>query len=174
MLRARYLPPKLWVEALNYASHIHNKSPHRYFKDQTPFEAWSRNKSKVTHFRIFGSRAWAHVPSEKRKALDPQSTACIFVGYPDGVKGYRLLDTSTERIIIERNVQFEESPLHASLEPHTNTFVPMLTTDISDDESTHLDHGSDINSESDLEYDESMMSMHMLSHHIYPSGHKPP
>jgi transposase InsO family protein len=71
MLHAISLPPKLWVEALNCANHIQNISPHRSVKDQTPFEAWSGNKPEVTHFQIFGSRAWAHVPSEKRKALDP-------------------------------------------------------------------------------------------------------
>jgi hypothetical protein len=58
----------------------------------------------VAHFRILGSRAWAQIPSEKRKALDPQSIECIFVGYPDGVKGYRLIDLSSDRLIIERVV----------------------------------------------------------------------
>jgi hypothetical protein len=71
MLHARYLPPKLWAEALNYASHIQNRSPHRYIKDQTLFEAWSDNKPKFAHFLIFGSQAWARIPYEKRKALDP-------------------------------------------------------------------------------------------------------
>jgi hypothetical protein len=94
------------------------------------------------------------VPSEKRKALDLQSTTCIFMGYPDGVKGYRLLDPSTDRLIIEHNVQFEETPLHAPLEPHADTFVPLPAPDISDDESTHSDHGSYMSSE----YDWKMMS----------------
>jgi transposase InsO family protein len=50
MLHARSLPPKLSVEALNYVNHIQNRSPHRFVKDQTPFEAWSGIKPKVTHF----------------------------------------------------------------------------------------------------------------------------
>jgi hypothetical protein len=96
MLHAKSLPQRLWVEALNCATYIQNKSPHRSFKDKTPFEAWSGLKLEVTHFRIFGSRAWARIPSKKRKALDPHSTEYIFVGYPDGVKGYRLIDLSTD------------------------------------------------------------------------------
>jgi hypothetical protein len=76
------------------------------------------------------------------------------VGYLDGVKGYRLLDPSTERLIIGRSVQFEETPLHTSLEPHVDTFVPLPALDFSDDESTHSDHGSDLSSKSDLEDDE--------------------
>jgi hypothetical protein len=73
MLHAKSLPQRLWAEALNCAKYIQNRSPHRYFKDKTPYEAWSGLKLEVTHFHIFGSRAWAPIPSEKRKALDPQS-----------------------------------------------------------------------------------------------------
>jgi hypothetical protein len=74
MLHAKSLPQRLWDEALNCATYIQNISPHRYVKDKTPYEAWSGLKPEVTHFHIFGSRAWARIPSEKRKALDPQST----------------------------------------------------------------------------------------------------
>jgi hypothetical protein len=74
MLHEKSLPQRLWAEALNYATYIQNISPHRSIKDKTPYEAWSDLKPKVAHFRIFGSRAWARIPSEKRKAHDPQST----------------------------------------------------------------------------------------------------
>ena len=104
MLHARSLPSKIWAEALNCATYIHNRSPHVYVEDMTPFEAWTGDKIDVTHFRIFGSRAWVHIPSEKKKALDPQITPCIFVGYLDDVKGYMLIDPSTNWLIIERSV----------------------------------------------------------------------
>ena len=112
MLHAKSLPQRLWAEELNCETYIEKKSPHRSIKDKTPYEAWSGLKPEVAHFRIFGSRAWARIPSEKRKALDPQSTEFIFVGYPDGVKGYRLIDISLDRLIIEQSLQFEESVSH--------------------------------------------------------------
>jgi transposase InsO family protein len=71
MLHAKSLPQRLWAEALNCATYIQNRSPHRSVKDKTPYEAWSSLKPEVAHFHIFGSRAWAWIPSEKRKALDP-------------------------------------------------------------------------------------------------------
>jgi hypothetical protein len=95
MLHAKSLPWRLWVEELNFSTYIQKKSPHRFVKDKTPYEAWSGLKPKVNHFRIFSSRAWARIPSEKRKALDPHSTECIFVGYSDNVKGYRLINLSS-------------------------------------------------------------------------------
>jgi len=70
MLHARSLPSKLLVEELNCVSYIQKISPHRYVEDITPFEALTSNKPDVTHFFIFGSHAWAHIPFEKRKSLD--------------------------------------------------------------------------------------------------------
>ena len=71
MLHAKSLPQRLWAEALNCTTYIQNIFPHRYVKDKTPYDAWSNLKLEVTHFCIFGSRAWAWIPSENRKALDP-------------------------------------------------------------------------------------------------------
>jgi hypothetical protein len=44
--------------------------------------------------------------------LEPQSVECTFVGYPDNVKGYRLLDSHTEKFLVARSVKFEEESLH--------------------------------------------------------------
>jgi hypothetical protein len=92
----------------------------------------------VTHFRIFSSHAWARIPSEKRKALDPQSNECIFVGYPDDVKGYRLIDLSSDQLIIERSVQLEKSVSHVPQQPP-----------VRDDEHAHADSSSDESSDSE-------------------------
>ena len=81
----------------------------------------------MSHFRIFGSRAWAHIPTDKRKALEPQSVECIFVGYPEGVKGYRLLDSHTEKFILARSVKFEEESLHDFSEDPAKE--PLIVTD---------------------------------------------
>jgi hypothetical protein len=101
MLHAKSLPQRLWAKALNCPTYIQKKSPHRSVKDKTPYEAWSGLKPEVTHFCIFGSRACAQIPSEKGKALDPQSTEGNFFGYPDGVKGYILIYLSSDQLIIE-------------------------------------------------------------------------
>ena len=111
MMEAKTLPPKYWDEAINYATYIHNRVPHKQLYGMTPFEAWSGHKPNVTHFRIFGSRAWARIPTEKRKALHPQSQECLFVGYYEDSKGYKLINLSTNKSFIERCVQFQEEPL---------------------------------------------------------------
>jgi hypothetical protein len=140
MLHAKSLPQILLDEALSYAIYIQNKSLHRYVKDKTPYEAWSSLKPEVTHFYIFYSCAWARIPSKKRKALDPQSIECIFVGYPDSVKGYRLIDLSLDRLIIERNVQFKESVSHVPQQPHVDIFV---LPPVRNDENAHVESSLD-------------------------------
>ena len=69
MMESKNLPPKFWDRAINYASYIQNRVLHKQIYEITPFEVWSGNKLDVTHFRIFGSKSWARIPTEKRKDL---------------------------------------------------------------------------------------------------------
>jgi hypothetical protein len=121
----------------------------------------------VAHFCIFGSRAWACIPSEKRKALDPQSTKCIFVGYLDGVKGYWLIDLSSDQLIIEHRFQFEESVLHAPQQSDADTFT---LPPVRDDEHAHadsfLDESSDSKDSDDSDLDSELVNSHVDSEHL--------
>ena len=46
----------------------------------TPFEAWSGHKPYVTHFRIFGSRAWARIPTERGRICSPKAKSVYLLG----------------------------------------------------------------------------------------------
>ena len=81
MMESKTFPLKFWNEAINCASYIHDRVPHKQLDGITPFEAWSGHKLDVTLFRIFGSKAWVRIPMEKRKDLQPQIRECLFVGY---------------------------------------------------------------------------------------------
>ena len=81
MLEAKGLDPNLWDEAMNIAAHIQNRVHHSSMKGKTPFEAYFGHKSDVSHFRVFGSTAWAQIPSDNRKSLQTQSVECLFIGY---------------------------------------------------------------------------------------------
>ena len=51
-----------------------------------------------------------HIGSEvnQRRKLDAKAHRAIFVGYPPGVKGYKLYDLEKKKFIESRNVQFFE------------------------------------------------------------------
>jgi hypothetical protein len=79
MLHAKSLLHRLWVEALDFSTYIQNISHHISVKDKTPYKAWSGLKLEVTHFHISNSHAWAHIPSEKRKELDPHGKSVFLL-----------------------------------------------------------------------------------------------
>ena len=91
MLQAKRLSLQFWVESINCANYIVNRTPTKVLRGVTPEEASSKIKPDVSHFRVFGCEAWAHIPNEKWKGLEPKSEKCIFVGYSQYLKGYRLL-----------------------------------------------------------------------------------
>jgi hypothetical protein len=58
--------------------------------------------------------------------LQPKSEKCIFVGYSEDVKGYRLLQPHCNEIIIRRDVKFNENLL--ACEPNS-VIVPSSACD---------------------------------------------
>ena len=49
-----------------------------------------------------------HVPMEKRRQLDNKAEKCIFVGYKDGIKGYKISNLVTRNIVYSQDVVFRE------------------------------------------------------------------
>ena len=58
-IEAKDLSPKLWDEAINCAAYIQNRALHKFMSVKTPYEAWYGHKPNISHFKTFGSRAWA-------------------------------------------------------------------------------------------------------------------
>ena len=90
MLDDAKLPESFWFEAVKYAAHIHNATPTRALDDTTPEEVWSGNKPNVSRFRVFGARAFVHIPKKRRTKLSARSMVCVFVGFADNRLAYRL------------------------------------------------------------------------------------
>eukprot|EP00253_Pinus_taeda_P033040 PITA_33040 len=76
----------LWVEAANTAVYVQNRCPHQVLDSKTPEEMFTGKKPDVSHFRIFGSLVYFHVPKEKRSKLGASGKKGIFVGYSENSK----------------------------------------------------------------------------------------
>ena len=130
MIEVRELNPKLWAEAISCATHIQNRAFH---KSMTPYEAWFGEKPDVSNFRIFGTKAWERIPSEKRKSLQQQRKEFLRVGYGEETKGYNLFYTSYGKTFVERSVKFKEEPIpYFELTPG-DCSSPQPFEDVSDD-----------------------------------------
>ncbi|KAL4379471.1 hypothetical protein GQ457_02G032120 [Hibiscus cannabinus] len=110
MLKAKNMPKEFWAEAVSCAVYLSNRSPTKNVDNVTPQEAWSGRKPSVRHIRVFGSIAYAHVPDQGRLKLDDRSSKYVFIGYDSNSKGYKLFNPSNGRIVISRDVEFDEQP----------------------------------------------------------------
>ena len=108
MLKEKNLPKELWAEAVACSIYLLNRCPTKSVKRMTPQEAWSGYKPNVTHLRIFGCVAYAQVPEAKRRKLDDRGEKCVFVGYSEESKAYKLYNPLTGKLVVSRDVIFSE------------------------------------------------------------------
>ena len=109
MLHEKGMTYDFWAEAVNTAVYLLNRCPTKSLKKVTPFEAYTGRKPGIAHLKIFGSPCHVLIPSALRHKLEENSHKCIFVGYGLCEKGYRLFDPSTRKVILSRDVQFDEN-----------------------------------------------------------------
>jgi hypothetical protein len=108
MIRDQGLSMFLWAEACRTTIFIQNRGPHTILGKLTPKEVFTSMRPDVSHLRIFGSVCYCHVPLEKRPKLDPTREKRISVGYSEVSKAYHIFVPPCRRIVVCRDVQFEE------------------------------------------------------------------
>ena len=102
-------PLDFWAEALNTACYILNRIPSNAVNGKIPWELWTGkelDKRDYSILRVFGCQAWAM--TDETKKLGARAEECVFLGYPEGIKGYRLWSLKDKRVIVTRDVIFHE------------------------------------------------------------------
>ena len=79
MLRMAKLPKTFWGEAVRTACYLINRSPSVPLEFDIPERVWTNKELSYSHLKVFGSKAFAHVPKEQRTKLDDKSVPCIFI-----------------------------------------------------------------------------------------------
>jgi hypothetical protein len=108
MIHAQGLDLEFWADVVNTAVYIKHRCPTKHLESKTPQEAWTNRKPNVSHLRVFGCKIFAHIPDEKRSKLKSKFMPCVFLGYCEGTKAYRLMCVKTKRIIKSQDVVFLE------------------------------------------------------------------
>ena len=108
MLKSKEMLAKFWGEAVNTAVYILNRSPTKGVADGTSYQAWFDKIPKVHHFKIFVCLAHANNTYSHLPKLVDRSVKTIMLGYEDGTKAYKLLNPQKNRIMVSRDVRFEE------------------------------------------------------------------
>lgn len=138
LLKAMTVPDQFWGEAVCHSMYLLNRTGTKALKDVTPYEVWKGSKPSVAHLKVFGCVGFV----KKLRGLTKLSDHCetmIYLRAKDGTKGYRLYNPRNRRIVIARDVVFEESKVLAWNEQLTNE--PLTTpywTNVLVQEATHL------------------------------------
>ena len=86
------LPKEFWAEVVLTTAHLINRSPNVALNGKMAEEIWTRKLVDYSILCIFGCLSYVLKLADERPKLDPKSKKCIFLGYSNEVKGYRLWD----------------------------------------------------------------------------------
>lgn len=109
LLKSMKVPGRLWGEAVRHSVYFLNRLPTKAIGSRTPFEAWCGRKPQLGHVRIFGCKANVRPAEPYLKKLDDRSVPMVYLGVENGSKAHRLYNPNTKKIVVRRDVVFEEA-----------------------------------------------------------------
>ncbi|KAE9084570.1 hypothetical protein PF010_g20776 [Phytophthora fragariae] len=105
MLHYKSVPTVWWAEAVSTAVYVINRSTNTQYTSLAPYELCFKVKPTLEHLRVFGSHGYAHIDKAKRTKLEPKSLRCMFLGYAENVKGYRVFDLDASKVKVSRSIK---------------------------------------------------------------------
>jgi transposase InsO family protein len=115
LLIASGLPRFLWMEALNHAVWVRNRTTTARTEGSTPHEQATGIKPNLADLHEWGSKVWVRVDATSK--LDVRSKAGRWVGYDAESKGHRIYWEDRRSVSVERDVLFDV--------PSTTVLVPI-------------------------------------------------
>ena len=109
ILKAMHVPNILWGEAVRHSTYLINFVSTRALDERKPYEVLRSTKPNLTHLRVFGCVCYARTKNAGRRKLDDRSKVLVHLGVEPGSKACRLLDPSSKRIMVSRDVVFDEN-----------------------------------------------------------------
>jgi hypothetical protein len=98
------LPKSFWAEALANAVAVKNRIPRD--EGKSAYESLTGTKPHIERFKPFGCSSIVHLDERKRRKLDAKTILCILLRTLDH-RTYRLLDMTTQQVVIARHVTFD-------------------------------------------------------------------
>jgi len=97
-----------WGECLLITTYLINRLPSKVLKGQTPYSILFNKLLAYKLLKTFGCLCYVSTLSSGRNKFKPRAKACVFLGYPLGQKGYKVLELDIRKILVSRDVVFRE------------------------------------------------------------------
>nr|GFA04236.1 hypothetical protein [Tanacetum cinerariifolium] len=114
MLSAAKVPLFFWAKAIATACFTQNRSLVIPRHEKTPYHIINDRKQSVKFFHIFGSVCYIVRDGENLDKMKEKGDECIFVGYSNQSRAYRVFNKRTRVIMESIHVNFDELPQMAS------------------------------------------------------------
>ena len=110
MLYESGMPPSFWGEAMASFIYVSNRVTSTSLQGATPCEAFYGSKPNLSHLHVWGCTAYVLIQKDKRPHgnLGVHMEKCIFIGYPQGYKGWKFYNPLTKQVLISERADFDE------------------------------------------------------------------
>lgn len=90
------------------AVYLINRLTSLLLQNKTPYEVLLNKFPSYYHIRVLGYLCFASTHSRTRTKFDQRAKAYVLLGYPNGVRRYKLLDINSNSIFLFMDVVFHE------------------------------------------------------------------
>ncbi|GJT70377.1 retrovirus-related pol polyprotein from transposon TNT 1-94 [Tanacetum coccineum] len=127
MLIFSRLPEFLWAEAVATACFTQNRSIIHTRHNKTPYELLRGKNPNVEYFHVFGSLCYPTNDRDDLGKMKPKADIGVFIGYSETLRGFRIYNRCTKKIMETINVKFDElttiASEHDCLEPELQRYI---------------------------------------------------
>ncbi|KAK9684140.1 hypothetical protein RND81_10G189200 [Saponaria officinalis] len=114
-----------WGDCVMTAAYLINRMPTTLLQNKTPYEVLYGKTPSLSHLKVFGCLVLASNPEHHKDKFKERAVPCVFLGYAQTQKGYKLQNLLNKQYFVSRDVAFYESVLPFSKFTKLNTITPI-------------------------------------------------